>query len=80
MLEHVALGSAVAIAAATVPGYYPRPDIAFRPLDGIPTTPLLLATRDQPATTVVRDFQALAVTVAAETARAGDTARPPRPP
>jgi DNA-binding transcriptional LysR family regulator len=69
MLEHVALGSAVAITAATVPGYYPRPDIAFRPLDGIPATPLLLASRDHPATKAVRDFQALALTVAAETTR-----------
>ena len=79
LLEHVALGSAVAIAAATVPGYYPRPDIAFRPLDGIPATPLLLATRDQPASRVVRDFQALAVTVAAETARESSTARTSAP-
>jgi DNA-binding transcriptional LysR family regulator len=79
MLEHVALGSAVAIAAATVPGYYPRPDIAFRPLDGIPTTPLLLATRDRPATRLVRDFSALAATVAAETTRAA-AARPRRQP
>lgn len=66
MLEHVALGSAVAIVAATVPGYYPRPDIVFLPLDGIPATPLLLATRDHPPTGVVRDFQALAVSVAVE--------------
>jgi DNA-binding transcriptional LysR family regulator len=79
MLEHVALGAAVAIAAATVPGYHPRPDVAFRTLEGLPPTPLLLATSAHPPTRLTRSFEDVARTVAAEVRRSRATAAPGRP-
>jgi DNA-binding transcriptional LysR family regulator len=75
MLEHVALGGTVAIAAATVPGYYPRSDIVFRTLHGVSPTPLLLATSTHRQTALVRSFEALALAVAAELTRATRDAR-----
>ncbi len=62
MLEHVALGTAVCIAAATIRHHYIRPDITFRPIHGIAPTPLLLVATT-PATALARQFIDIARTV-----------------
>jgi DNA-binding transcriptional LysR family regulator len=69
MIEHVALGTAVCIAAATVRDYYQRPDVMFRTLHGLPPTPLLLATAPGTPARFVSAFRAIALTVAQELRR-----------
>ncbi len=73
-LRHLRAFLAVAIAAATVPGYHPRPDVAFCTLEGLPPTPLLLATSAHPQTRLTHSFEDVARTVAAEVRRSRATA------
>ncbi len=74
MLEHVALGHAVCIAASTVESHYRRPDVVFRPIIDLEPIPLYLVTASPP-TPSARLF----VDVAADVTRERATRAPAGP-